>query len=570
MTVFRDGQGRQRLYIGGVTADEYIPELKLPHPPRILSTVDGRHFRVTPARKVVVKVPYGVFRPMGFRTLRVWDGKLFVTATPGLTGDGAIFEVSKPWSPKHVEFKQVTPSSLSVFETEVFNDHLYAGTGDRTLGYGVYEMRPKGSSYTFEPIVTNGAGRGQTATSVVSMHVFKDELYVGSSGWYNEEQLPVSEIIRIDADGTWQVVAGPPRTIDGVLKVPLSGLGDGFNNIFTAHFWRMTTYKGALVVGTNDWSYLVQTAYPGLDPWLRDSLTQALKGELGFDLWSSCDGRDWSPITRDAFGDDQYDFGARNLVTTPTGLFIGSANHAEGTKVWDYTGPQCTTSPAKTSTTATATAAAARATPAAPRRLLTDVQRGGTVLSWARAAAGSAPVRYRVLRSGYVQAPLSLAAPPVLADGFTAEGQPPVVTAPLVAGSAAVSAPVMTGLRTIGTTTAPVFVDRTAQPGQRYAYQVVAERSSGARSAASNLQVVPDPRPAVTAAQVLRAAGAAPGVSARAVAASAGDARTRAETLRGLARLRRTTAPGSDARELVQRLERRVRYAGLAAREGGR
>ena len=32
---------------------------------------------------------------------------------------------------------------------------LYAGTGDRTNGYGVYKMRRSGSSYRFTPIVTS-------------------------------------------------------------------------------------------------------------------------------------------------------------------------------------------------------------------------------------------------------------------------------------------------------------------------------------------------------------------------------------------------------------------------------
>ena len=62
-----------------MTADEYLPELKRKYPPRILSTGDGRHWRATPARDVVVRAPYGVFRPMGFRSLRVWRGRMYVT-----------------------------------------------------------------------------------------------------------------------------------------------------------------------------------------------------------------------------------------------------------------------------------------------------------------------------------------------------------------------------------------------------------------------------------------------------------------------------------------------------------
>ena len=266
MTVFRDARGRKRLYVGGVTADEYLPELKRKYPPRILSTGDGRHWRATPARDVVVRVPYGVFRPMGFRSLRVWRGRMYVTATPGLTGDGAIFEVKRPWSPRRARFRQITPSSMAVFEIDNFNGALYAGTGDRERGYGVYRITRKRSRYRFEPIVTDGAGRGRTVTSVVSMHAFKGRLYVGSSGWYNEEGTPVSEIIRIDRAGGWQVVTGPARTVRGQLVGPISGLSDGFNNVFTAHFWRMATYRGELVVGTNDWAYLIGARLPGLEP----------------------------------------------------------------------------------------------------------------------------------------------------------------------------------------------------------------------------------------------------------------------------------------------------------------
>ena len=62
------------------------------------------------------------------------------------------------------------------------------------------------------------------------------------------------------------MVAGTGRTVRGQTVGPISGLSDGFNNVFTAHFWRMATYRGELVVGTNDWAYLSVLAYPGLEP----------------------------------------------------------------------------------------------------------------------------------------------------------------------------------------------------------------------------------------------------------------------------------------------------------------
>jgi hypothetical protein len=551
MTVFRDARGRKRLYVAGVTADEYLPELKRKHPPRILSSDDGRHWRVTPARDVVVRMPNGVFRPIGFRSLVVWRGRLYVTATPGLTGVGAVFEVERPWSARRARFRQITPRSVAVFEFDRFDGALWAGTGDRARGYGVYRITQEGSRYRMQPIVTDGAGRGQTVTSVVSMHVFKGWLYVGSSGWYNEEGAPVSEMIRIDRDGRWQVVAGSLRTVNGQRVGPVSGLSDGFNDVFTAHFWRMATYRGELVVGTNDWAYLSVLAYPQLDPSAADLVEFVLRGERGFDLWASCDGVNWRAITRDAFGGNRYDFGARNLVPAAGELFVGSANHAEGTKVWSYGANDC-------GGAATAAAATNRTRPPIPQALMTDVQREGTVLSWRSAAA--AGTSYRIMRATYTDVPLGLSRPDVLPDGFPLEGALPGVGPPGAKGLRTADVPMTKGFTTIGTTRNRFFVDRTAQRGARYAYQVVAEAApSGARSAPSNVQVVPDPRPAP--------GFAAAGVRGAAMGRVADDAAARRATLRHVARLRRAARPGSDRRLLLERLERRVRYAGIA---GGR
>jgi hypothetical protein len=113
------------------------------------------------------------------------------------------------------------------------------------------------------------------------------------------------------------------------------------------------------------------------------------------------------------------------------------------------------------------------------------------------------------------------------------------------------------GFTAIGTTRKAFFVDRTAQAGTRYAYQVVAVAASGAASAASNMQVVPDPRPPATF--------AAAGVPATESMSQLGhDAAARRATLRRLARLRRASRPGSNRWLLLERVERRVRYAGIA------
>jgi hypothetical protein len=628
MAVYRDSRGRKRLYIGSVTANEYIPELKRRYPPRILSTRDGVHFRETPAKNLIGRTPNGIRRPIGFRSMQVWRGRLYVSASSTLTGQGAVFEVIRPWS-RRARFKQVTPSTLSVFETEVFAGHLYAGTGDRATGYGVYRIgatrrHPEGKRalrrasralrgahravrrtedgrasddsahrrvrradgrvrrarhrvgrayrryaalrYYVRPIVTGGAGRGGTATSVVAMKVFRNRLYVGSSGWYNEE-VPISELIRVDRRGRWQVVAGAPRQINGVTRGPVSGLGDGFYNIFSAHFWRMAEYHGALYVTTNDWSYLVRTIFPHVEPWLAGALQSALAGEYGFDVWASCNGRDWFPVTRNAFGQsNMLDFGGRNLVPSPAGLFIGTANHVQGVRVWRNRVGACSTLVGdrrrRHALKQRRRAVAPSVGIAAPRGLLTDAQRAGNIVSWLPTGGVE---RYRVMRAEYESLKLTLADTPVMPDGFMLETQVPEVVPPGTPGAREVELPVLRDYTTIATARQPFYVDRTSKRGRRYAYRVIAVGASGDRSPPSAVQTAPDPRPPPTFAQLARMLGASTPSGKLALAARAQSDRGRRKAqLRMLAQLKRSVDPDSDAGGLADRLQRHIRYAAVA------
>jgi hypothetical protein len=536
MQIMRDSHGRQALFVSGVTADEYVPEIARSHPPRLLRTYDGEHFSSLSAPLIVRRS--GDFpdrRPIGYRGLEVWRNRLYVVASTALTGDGAVFEVRDPFGRKP-RFTQVTPTGMHVFELQTFDGDLYVGTGSFADGYGVYRARRPGPTpYRFEPVVTNGAGMGGTMVSVVSMHPFRGRLYVGAVSWYSAalRELPASELIRIDRHGRWEVVAGEPRPgPGGQRRVPISGLLAGFANIFNSHLWRMAVWDGTLYVGTLDWSWLLQDneKWAGQWSWLIDA---ALSGEVGFDLWASCDGVGWFPVTRTAFNEDTFDFGVRSLVTGPEGFFIGSANHAFGTRIWQYKRSFCLSA-----------GGAPRARIAqAPRHLLTDVQRHGTVVSWDRSVNA---VRYRVERAAYVEAPFTLPPSRSIPGALLPEAAPAQVAPPVAPGSVEVHLPLRAPFTTLGTTTLPYFVDRTRQLGTRYAYQVVAETASGDASVPSNMQVAPDPRPPATWKQ-LDHTGLASGATRR----------------RSLARLARTA--GDDrVRQLALRLERRVMYAGVA------
>jgi hypothetical protein len=319
MVVFRDG-GRSALFVGGLTADEFIPELAKRFPPRILVTTDGKHFDAVKGSPGVIHDTLGPRRPIGFRAMTVFDGRLYVTASRSLTGDGVVLRVDNPGgtSPR---FTQVSPSRLSVFELATLDGHLYAGTGDSENGYGVWRT-DGGRALRWQPVITDGAGRGATVTSVVSMATYRGDLYVGASGW-GSSAFPSSELIRIAPSGTWDVVVGNARSVDGIVKAPLSGLGDGFGNPFNNHFWRMEVDRGALLLGTNDWSWSLN-GLPGVSP--------LVSSEFGFDLYGTCDGNDWWVATRDGFG-RPWDFGVRTMVSSPVGLFLGTTNLIQGTTI---------------------------------------------------------------------------------------------------------------------------------------------------------------------------------------------------------------------------------------------
>jgi hypothetical protein len=593
MAVYREPGGKRALYVGGVTAGEYIPELARTNPPRILRTTSGkrRSFKAIRGRPPTIKTAYGAQRPIGYRALKVYRGRLFVTASAGLLGDGVILEVKSRSKrrPNRKTFTQVSPRRLQVFELEVFGNHLYAGTGSAEMGYSVFRTNATGGRrFRFTRVVGGGAGRGPEMTSVVAMHVHRNRLYVGSNGWAGA--FPGSELIRIHPDGTWDLVVGNARLLPGgEVKFPISGLPDGFGNFFNAHFWRAQTHGGALMVGTNDYSWVFRTT-PLLDSLLRP--------EFGFDLFGSCDGRYWAAVTRNAFERGLYNFGARTMVSSRAGAFIGSANHVGGTFVWRKRSRlPCGSRGSARATTSASSAGAEpetppRGAPPPPRRLLTDPQACGTVLSWDR-SRGSA--RYRILRArSRLVRDIGVWKPPALPNGFVGD-LPPTPASPGQPGSTREDIRITGSFAPLGTTSRGFFVDRDATPGARYTYQVIAESPSGGTSMPSNTAVVPSERPAATFGEVRRlvrettARGKLPRGTADARSALlALESRARARwertdrsaALGSLGRLRdavgdelgdirriRDSGADEELQDAVLRLERRLSFAGAACRQ---
>ena len=246
------------------------------------------------------------------------------------------------------------PTELTVFDMAVFNDYLWAGTGNPSSGFQVWRTRAQGEPpYHWERVMTEGAYRGRLNEVVLKMFPFKDGLYIGSGirrgGYDREFEIgPASgEVIRINADDSWDLIVGSPRLTPDGAKSPLSGLGPGFNNPFAGYIWSMAEYDGHLFVGTYDSSVFLSFVDLERVPSKKRRLLERLgvdnivSQQGGFDLWSSADGVDWRPESINGFG-NPYNYGVRNMLGNQNGLFVGAANPfgpsvaARGASGWIY------------------------------------------------------------------------------------------------------------------------------------------------------------------------------------------------------------------------------------------
>jgi hypothetical protein len=314
--------------------------------------------------------------------------------------------------------------------------------------------------------MTGGAGRGKDITSVVSMKTFNGKLYVGSSGWYSTI-LPSSELIAISADDTWDLVVGVGRTLpNGRFLAPTSGFTDGFGNIGNAHFWRMVVSGNGLYLGTNDWTWTFAST-PGLENIIYN-------WEYGFDIYGTCDGTYWWGVTRTAFNSSANNFGARSMAELNGHYYVGSANHVNGTTVFqDNDVSPCPAPSSPLTGVATGQTAAGPITTTMPKgvpgHLLADPEVCGTVLSW---DSQTGEPTYVVKRAEKVVANVTA---PKRPDNLGAD----VPDAPPSGGRTTGTATTTGEFEQVGVTKSNVFVDRSADPTKEYVYQVSSDASNG-------------------------------------------------------------------------------------------
>jgi len=305
---------------------------------RVLRSADGEHFRVVG--------PPGLGNPRvsSFRAMTVFDGHLFVPpAGEGITlnSNRASVVMRSPdpaagaWS-EACEPGFGDPTNTGIFEMAVFGDHLYAGTFNASHGYQVWKTPATGDRpCRWVKVLDCGAHRGPSNEIAMSMCAFKDALYIGSAvqnGGYdrvNRVGPAASELVRLRADDSWDLLVGEPRHTPDGDKAPLSGIDPGFDNIFAGYFWRMAVHDGWLYLSTFDWSIFLHYAgrpSPAARRLVDEYGLDRVAGRGGgFELWRTQDGVVWIPVTLDGLG-NPYNYGARTLVSTPHGLALGTAN----------------------------------------------------------------------------------------------------------------------------------------------------------------------------------------------------------------------------------------------------
>ncbi len=355
MIVFREPDGTEALYVGTFSAGDGHGRL-----PRVLRSVDGRHFTEIPG----AVVNNSMYR--SFRALTVYKDRLYVLAIgPGGDSSGpALLEASDPASEG---FRVVSepgfgdPVNLAGFELAVFKGYLYVGTGTVSEGFQLLKTQAAGQPpYVFQKVLIKGAFRGAKNQNVVSLYPFKGYLYLGTGinfaalNLFPDISVATAELLRVKADDTWEIVSGEARETPEGFKESLGHRRSGLGNALTGYFWRMVEHDGVLYVGTFDNAVIAQYSNDldlqafqervevDLSSEVADLIARADPDELGdiisaveggFDLWSTTDGLQWTLVSRTGLG-DQFSYGVRTFISMPWGLYLGTANPFFGFRLY--------------------------------------------------------------------------------------------------------------------------------------------------------------------------------------------------------------------------------------------
>ena len=315
MFIFTEQSGQQALYVSGCAATQIYPGVP---GARVLRSTDGVNFQPLSQTPGTV---FGDLNSFCFRTAASYNGKFYLISL----NPGAVLEATNPELGDNA-FQVVSKKGNVPNELMVFNNYLYISFDDPTQGFTIAKTQATGTiPYKMTSIITNGGYKTPNPNkTVLTFQTFNGSLYCGGDGLTLGGGFSAqgAELFRINADDTWDVIVGASRTLpDGTIKNPLSGLGVGFGWNYNNHMWRQEVFDNRLYVGTYDESTQLRLYNPNLGP------------QEGFDLYYTSDGVNFTMVDKNGF-EDIYNNGVRGLLSTPYGLFLGTANEWYGTQIW--------------------------------------------------------------------------------------------------------------------------------------------------------------------------------------------------------------------------------------------
>ena len=465
MFIYEEANGTEALYVGGCSSVEIHPGVP---GGRLLRSTDGVNFAPVPQDAGTF---LGNLGNACFRGMETLNGQFFAMAVDW-KGQGTVIQSPTPWLGDNT-FQQISSPVTPAYEIGIFNNLLYVTFVNRETGFSVGYTKPDSGfttwpanllstlPYSYTTVLPNGGYLTPYGDPIaLSMQVYDGDLYVGGDGVRNGVPLADqgAELFRIHTDNTWDLITGTSRSTPAGQKNSLSGLGIGFSWFLNQHMWRMAIHDSRLYVGTFDESVLLR----------YDTGASAWEPEFGFDLWWTQDGTYFSQVDQQGFG-DPYNMGVRTMVSTPIGLFLGSANPFYGLNV--YKGSNTTPDVLTSSGTLSGSADAVQPNP--PLHVQVEGAPSGVLLSWDAPPAGAQ--QYHIFRRSYDPIDVNIAG----------------------VGDSNVAYDANNRWDEIGVTDKLTYADSAASLLGRYAYQIKSDNGQGLLSEYSNFVIYPSAAPAM-------------------------------------------------------------------------
>ena len=206
-------------------------------------------------------------------------------------------------------------SNNYVTKMAVFNNSLYIATFTSNQGFQIWKHQNQlPSENSWEPIIIKGAYRYSLNQQVSSMAVFQNDLYIaaGISKSKNDhfDNLYQSgfELIRVYANGDWDLIVGTPKFTPEGLKVPLAVMGAGFDHPDNQEVQFLVVHNNFLYLG-----------YQNTD---------------GFQVWRTADGEVWKLVLINELN-RYHHVEVKTALSTPLGLaLLMKVNRKSHLQLW--------------------------------------------------------------------------------------------------------------------------------------------------------------------------------------------------------------------------------------------